>query len=80
MTDPIATFPKTATMAAEDHGIEICHPTHGWVPVVVVNASEFAVSTSTEHIWYSLSNTTVSAWPMRKAGAFVKWMNRASGA
>ncbi len=78
MHQPIARFPKTGTMAAEDHGIEICHPEHGWIPVVVVNAERFAVSTDSEHLWFSLDDPIASAWPLKNAAKFIQWIRRAA--
>lgn len=75
----IAAYPNTGGMAAEDHGIEICHPELGWLPIVVVNATEFAVTSPDLHLWFSLSDPAVSEWPMKNAGEFVRWCRRAAG-
>ena len=74
----IGSFPRMGSMGDETHGIEIHHPTHGWLPITVVNGqeSQFAVSTTETHVWYSLDDEIVSTWPVKRAVAFRRWIER----
>ena len=73
-----AVFPRNGSMADESHGIMLLHPTLGWCPITVVSDGEFAVSTASHHIWFSLDDQEVSTWQVSKATDFMKWIRRVS--
>ncbi len=76
MNQAIATHPNTGGMSDTSHGIELHHPDFGWVPVSMVNPTQFAVTTPEAHVWFALDNPVASMWPMRNAGKFVRWIKR----
>jgi hypothetical protein len=71
-----ATYPRTGTMSAEGHGIEIFHPVLGWAPVTMVNGSELCLSFSDHHAWFRLDDGVVSGWTIRNAAGLMQWMRR----